>query len=292
MVSLHYWDWNEDPSNTLDIDSQKLDLFSKDFMGNSKGFAEEPWKSQGFYNNDLEKNYRSIYSFDSEHSNPADPPLEIKRDKQDGTLFDYIDSLNSQINDPKNKVKKFSDKDIINSVSYPEMRIKLEHMHNLAHSYIGGTIGNSHTSFRDPFVFLIHSNVDRLFAAWQLQYGHSWRLDPQYIYGSETNSKSIGTPPEMTVGIQTLLSPWCGMDQRASEYNFKDVRPWASPDNWHKLPQCYPEESENINKNSLHPTVVEPSKYDDMYELNAILKKPKVNLCGSLRNIESANHHV
>jgi Common central domain of tyrosinase len=39
----------------------------------------------------------------------------------------------------------------------------------LAHSYIGGTLGNADTSFREPFVFLLHSNVDRLFVLWQLQ---------------------------------------------------------------------------------------------------------------------------
>ena len=39
----------------------------------------------------------------------------------------------------------------------------------LAHSYIGGTLGNADTSFREPFVFSLHSNVDRLFVLWQLQ---------------------------------------------------------------------------------------------------------------------------
>jgi hypothetical protein len=39
----------------------------------------------------------------------------------------------------------------------------------LVHSYIGGTLGNADTSFREPFVFLLHSNVDRLFVLWQLQ---------------------------------------------------------------------------------------------------------------------------
>ncbi len=47
------------------------------------------------------------------------------------------------------------------------MRYYLEYIHNQIHNYIGGTIGYPHTSFRDPFVFLLHSNVDRIFAAWQ-----------------------------------------------------------------------------------------------------------------------------
>jgi len=49
---------------------------------------------------------------------------------------------------------------------------------NTAHGFIGGTIGNPHTSFRDPFVFLLHSNVDRLFAMWQRQPSHPERQTP------------------------------------------------------------------------------------------------------------------
>ena len=33
--------------------------------------------------------------------------------------------------------------------------------HNSAHGYIGGDIGGQHQAFEDPFVFLLHSNVDR-----------------------------------------------------------------------------------------------------------------------------------
>lgn len=31
---------------------------------------------------------------------------------------------------------------------------------NVAHDYIGGTISNPHYSFHDPFVFLLHSNLE------------------------------------------------------------------------------------------------------------------------------------
>src|SRR5215211_5061636 len=68
-ISLHYWDWKEDP----------LNLFTKDFMGNSGEGVEageeagDPWISTNFYNPDS-INYRGEDSFDKEHSNPADPP--------------------------------------------------------------------------------------------------------------------------------------------------------------------------------------------------------------------------
>jgi hypothetical protein len=98
----------------------------------------------------------------------------------------------------------------------------------------------------------------------------------------------------MTVGIMTLLSPWCGMDQLNSEPGLKDVRPWASPDNWHKVPELYPYERDNIKKNSLHPTVVMPPKYDDMNDENGNLKKKSINFCGSSKDLDKLledNHH-
>ena len=128
-------------------------------MGNAHGPAGEPWLSAGFYNPyPLEHNYRGIDPFDTEHSNPADAPIELTRQKQNGTLEEFMKSQ---------EVPFHTDKEIIESDTYSEMRRKLERVHNWAHSYIGGTIGDPHTSFRDPFVFLLHSNVDRLFTAWQ-----------------------------------------------------------------------------------------------------------------------------
>ena len=108
-----------------------------------------------------------------------------------------------------NKAKFYTDEEIIKSARYGEMRLKLESVHNGAHNYIGGTIGDAHTSFRDPFVFLIHSNVDRLFAAWQLVKGQEYRLEPQRIYEEEADSIAEGSvSPHIVVGIKTMLSPW------------------------------------------------------------------------------------
>jgi len=68
-VSLHYWDWNEDPENTLDWEGNKLNLFTKEFMGNARGPANEPWLSAGFYNPYPIGNYRGLDPFDTENSN-------------------------------------------------------------------------------------------------------------------------------------------------------------------------------------------------------------------------------
>jgi len=96
---------------------------------------------------------------------------------------------------------RYTEAQILQAEEYPDMRVMLESNHNIAHNYIGGTIGDPHTSFRDPFVFLIHSNVDRLFASWQLQPEKEWRLDPDRIYGSEADTTTTGTYPEAHIGI-------------------------------------------------------------------------------------------
>jgi Common central domain of tyrosinase len=89
----------------------------------------------------------------------------------------------------------------------------LKTAHGYAHSsYIRGTIGQSHFSFHDPFVFLLHSNVDRLWAQWQVAPGHPERLDPNQVYGNQ------GTAPS----ILANLEPWSGGTP---------LRPWAPPEN-------------------------------------------------------------
>jgi hypothetical protein len=260
-ISLHYWDWNEDLEKTIDSDDNIINLFTDQFMGNSKGEAGEPWLGNNFYNpHPIEDKYRGIESFDIEHNNPADPPLTITRDKQYGTLHEFMERNDAEI---------FTDEDIIKSYSYSEMRFKLEYVHNWAHSYIGGTIGDPHTSFRDPFVFLIHSNVDRLFSAWQRCKNFEWRLDPEQVYGEDKETVALGsTSPRVVVGIQTLLSPWCGIGYPFEYINSKtnleeepgvnDVRPWTYPENWHRNPNIPNHEKA---KNSLDISIIQPTLY-------------------------------
>ena len=263
-VSLHYWDWNEDPENTRDLNKKPLDIF-KDLLGNARGSVGEPWLSAGFYDPHPVENYRGLDPFDEEHNNPADPPIALTRQKQKGTLKEFMESH-------PDIFKFYSDKEIIESKNYSDMRRKLEHVHNAAHGYIGGSIGNSHTAFRDPFVFLIHSNVDRLFAAWQLRKGFEWRLQPDKVFGDdEKNTVAYGsTAPRVMVGLKTMLSPWCGIgypygnyatteEGKTEEPGVYDVRPWAFPDNWHRDPNRYPHEQP---RNSLDLSVVTPRQYE------------------------------
>ena len=105
------------------------------------------------------------------------PPKEIRRTVPNETLKSFLE---------KNEDLFFyTDEEIIEAPTYREMRKMLERVHNSAHTYIGGTIPEPHTAFRDPFVFLIHSNVDRLFAMWQYR-NKEERLSSQTIYGDES----------------------------------------------------------------------------------------------------------
>ena len=270
-ISLPYWDWNEDPTDTKDNDGKTLNLFTEKFMGSSSGEAEEPWLSAGFYNpTPIGEDYRGIEAFDTEHINPADPPITLTRNKQNGTLKDFMEN---------NSYHFYTDEEIIGSEKYSEMRIKLERVHDLGHVYIGGTLGDAHTSFRDPFVFLLHSNVDRLFAAWQLVKGHESRLNPHEVYGEEGKSVALGsTHPFVVVGIRTMLSPWCGVgypygcnkstkNGEKGEPGVYDVRPWTYPENIHRDPNL----DEDLKpKNSLHESVVKPPLYDKFPEIEGL----------------------
>ena len=193
-LSLHYWDWTEDPTAADDGNGGTVDLFTTNFMGASSGTVGDPFS--GF---------------------PT-----ITRNVSAGAPG--VDS----------------DADIINSTNgvaqndqYNTFREKLEGSpnHNSVHGYIGGTIGDPHTAFEDPFVFLLHSNVDRLWAKWQTEPGEEWRLNPNQVYGSETDHPNI---------VETL-EPWDGGS---------GLRPWAPPDN------------QQLVKDSKHFSIAMPPCYD------------------------------
>ena len=49
-LSLHYWDWNDDPTAIKLDNGETLNLFTEDFMGQAHGLAGDPWLKNGFYN--------------------------------------------------------------------------------------------------------------------------------------------------------------------------------------------------------------------------------------------------
>jgi len=263
QVSLHYWDWTTDPQALTDIDGNPLNLFTPDFMGNAIGPANaaiemgDPWKTAGFYGGPGP--YRDVTG------NPADPPQLVNR----------------RVGAGPGLITPAQETALLNSLDFVAFDQAMEFggLHDQAHAYIGGTLGNAHTSFRDPFVFLLHSNVDRLFAMWQRQPGHPERLDPAQIYKAQSaghngyqNTKGgdrstidpAGTPlgGDNDVhslhpwwGILSPEEPWAGgmAAQTAATgiiLNAASVRPWAPPENL------------QVFKDSRDPSIVVPPSYD------------------------------
>ena len=193
-LSLHYWDWTTDPRSSPDGKGGFVNLFSTGadgFMGSSSGLAGPPL--DGF---------------------------EIFRALLDGAPAVASDAAIVATGDGAPKGQQF-----------PLFRQALESAHNAVHGYIGGTIGFGHTAFEDPFVFLLHSNVDRLWSCWQNAPGRGWRHSPNQVYGDESSSPAI----------LENMEPWAGAS---------GLRPWAPPEN------------EQVSKTAKHPSVVKPTLYD------------------------------
>ena len=210
-LSLHYWDWTTDPRAAS---AGHAALFTPTFMGSANGNAGAP-----------------LANFES---------TEITGDALEGIPGDGVhDHIWRNVNGGSPGAPGLpSDHSIVTAgdtgppaTQYPAFLAAVQNAHNGAHGYIGGSIGVQHFSFHDPFVFLLHSNMDRLWAMWQLAPGKAGRLDPSKVYGN----KSIA--PAITANLE----PWAGG---------AGLRPWAPPDN------------QQVVKNCKHPSVVAPSHYD------------------------------
>ena len=229
QLSLHYWDWTTDPRASDNGAGGMTDLFTPLFMGSPSQRAGQPFDA--FDNAGLLPGSR-------DHTgNPADPPQIITRSVGPGAPAVPSDLEIIRTGDSAPEAEQ-----------YNLMRAALEGAHNTVHSYIGGTISNPHASFQDPFVFLLHSNVDRLFATWQAVPGRSWRLDPERVYGNEGSSDTLPPPSLYDPGILTPVEPWAG--NASNDPRVRAIRPWAAPDN------------EQTVKNYKHPSIVLASPYD------------------------------
>jgi tyrosinase len=75
--------------------------------------------------------------------------------------------------------------------------------HGFAHTSFGGSISSIGTAAKDPLFFLLHANVDRLWAKWQRQFG---RFDP-------AQAASYDSVPASPIGhnLADTMWPWNGI---------------------------------------------------------------------------------
>jgi hypothetical protein len=203
-LSLHYWDWTDDPRAADNGAGGTYNIFTESFMGEGNGNVAAPFA--GF------------------------PP--ISRDIAGGAAAPTPPGVDSDVSivDASNGFAQ--------NEQWNVFRTNLESSpnHNSIHGYVGGTIGPAHTAFEDPFVFVMHANIDRLWARWQTVVGQEWRLNPLLTYGDETSHASI---------VETL-EPWDGGS---------GLRPWAAPDN------------QQLAKDSKDISIVIPPCYDTNFNL-------------------------
>ncbi len=233
-LSLHYWDWTQDPRAIPGANLGRgrrgiLNLFTSDFMG---GYGEredaligEPWESAGYYVPGASPHRDDI------SGNPADPPREVGR------------SIGRRGTAP---VSPERDINVLNAVDYADMRDLLENSHDDMHRFVN--MGGPHISFRDPFVFLLHSNVDRLFARWQTDPAHPERLDPDTVYGSESNLDVMVV--SVIQNVNHNVEPWStghSFDEFGVEHF---TRPWSAPENG------------GVLHTYKHFSIVTPPRYD------------------------------
>ena len=265
-VALHYWDWYTDPRRSPDGRGGTTNLFTEEFMG-SPGLPNEAQRvgkpfdeESGFENGGVITGSRFDRDL-AENKDPAIanmaqyPPPQITRQVAAGTPLDFeIKYFQEGFPIIERSVRHdiSADGDLMSTrgtiaEQFTNMRSRVATEHNWVHAYIGGSIRGpltfgsasfAHSAFEDPFVFLLHSNVDRLWASWQLRpVGDmrqvSRRLDPEQIYGSEGEDATI----------TELMEPWAE----------GPVRPWGPPENQQQA------------KTSKDPSVVRPPLYDEYY---------------------------
>jgi len=103
--------------------------------------------------------------------------------------------------------------------SAPFMSALEDYSHNYSHGFIGGNMNFPSSSAEDPFFFMLHGNVDRLWAQWQRDPAHLPRLDPAQTYGASLASDA---------NLQLTMSPWDGSPGGATSASSFPIQPWET----------------------------------------------------------------
>lgn len=168
-VKLLYWDWATDPENS----TGGFNFFTTDFMGASgRGTGGT--------------------SIGLPFIPPLSPPAITR-------------NLNNSTTPPAD-----SDSTILSTGAYQFFAPALESCpnHDCTHGYIGGGGNMSFipSAAEDPFFFLLHTNVDRLWAQWQR--AALSRQDPATAYDSNSSNANITTNLAPWNGTGTSIYPW------------------------------------------------------------------------------------
>jgi hypothetical protein len=232
QLSLHYWDFRDDPRNIPNGNigggaTGFVSLFDSNFMGSSSGSSGDPWLTAGFY--DPQAGTAGHPDNRNSTGNPVDPPPDIPR-----TRAPFVAGSAPVPYDTTNRSDAIG---VNNNKAFPDMRLDLENLHNLSHVYFANV--SPHDAFRDPFVFLLHSNVDRIYAQWQTDPAHPDRLVESTVYGAESN---LDVPvPDLLGNTQIqnlthLVEPWSTGIQISEN---RPIRPWEPTHENQGVPHTY-----------------------------------------------------
>jgi hypothetical protein len=193
-LSLHYWDWTTDPRVAS---GGGVALFTPDFMGTANGNAGPPL-------DDFESTEKTDTVFgDGIHDH----------------IWRTVGASNAKASGEPDITPNST---ILGAGDFTAFHNAAKGAHDTtAHSYIGGTISNAHFSFHDPFVFLLHSNLDRLWAMWQRDPLHPGRLNPATAYDSILADQ--GLPSNY---FDEWIQPWAGVTSGGTADT--DLEPWKS----------------------------------------------------------------
>jgi Common central domain of tyrosinase/von Willebrand factor type A domain len=209
-ISLHYWDWTTDPRVG---GGGRAALMTNTFMGGPGDPVGAPFAN-------FESTEKTDPLGDGIHdhiwrqvgASPGDTKADGRPNlADDGTILA-----------PAN-------------AEFTAFNTALQSAHNSAHGFIGGGIGNAHFSFHDPFVFLLHSNMDRLWARWQTEPGHADRISPATAYGLAVIDPTEHVEPWAG---GTGLEPWASDVTRRAVITYRDPSVIA--------PTCYDTNYQNV----------------------------------------------
>ena len=240
-VALHYWDWTTDPRSSPNGSGGTTDLSVNTFMGTMNGNvagALAPLHNGGV-----------LAGSRDQTGQPQDPPQTLLRSMSPGPGTATADATILS-----------SSNGFAQALQWQQFRQRLEQVHGGVHVNFGpGNIGDpsGHKAFQDPMVFLLHANVDRLYAMWQCQPGEEWRLDVAQVYGVEASTTGLD-------GLSTnTLAPW---DGSAGAHPFTpaggliQVKPYLDPSL--VVVPCYDTLPVNVRK--IAPAGSDPLRFIDV----------------------------